>query len=171
MFSSFSIQHTRLDIRKEARQQLSTILLISFLPLIIGFVVIAFSTNVTSIQLVWHGFQTVFLHGELYFYAISSCAYITFLSSLNLHRGNRGMVLWSNVFVVFCGAFMAAYIAQGETRNLMIHGWTSVFFLVVAVIINYRVIVLSQQPPLVPDEVNRESVRAMTEELDVDYDS
>ena len=80
------------------------------------------------------------------------------------------MVLWSSVFVSFCVAFMAAYIAQGETRNIMVHGLTSVLFLILAIVINFRVIVLSQQPPPAPEEINRENARAMTDGLDVDYE-
>ena len=80
------------------------------------------------------------------------------------------MRLWSGVFVIFCAAFMALYIGQGEVGGTILHGTLSVVFLLLAVFINYRVIVLSQQPPPVPEEVHRDSVQALTERVEANYD-
>ena len=82
------------------------------------------------------------------------------------------MRLWSGVFVIFCVAFMALYIGQGEVGGTILHfhGALSVLLLVLAVFVNYRVIVLSQQPPPMPEKVHRDRVQEMTERVDVDYE-
>ena len=170
MFSNFSIKHANVGVRQEAKLQLVIILLISFLPLIIGFMAIAFTTSGMSLDSIYQGFISVFLLGQLYFYAISICAYIAVLAFANEHRNNRPMRLWSGVFVIFCAAFMAFYIGQGDGRNTIVHGFTSVAFLLFAILINYRVIVLSQQPPPTPEDVNRQRIHDVTQDLDLHYD-
>ncbi len=170
MFSSFSIKHADASVREEARRQLVAILLISFLPLIIGFINIAFTTSEISLDSVWQGFISVFLLGQLYFYAISICAYIAVLAFVNEHRSNRPMRLWSGVFVIFCAAFMAFYIGQGDSLNMIVHGFASVAFLLFAILINYRVRVLSQQPPPMPEDINRQRIQDVTQDLNLDYD-
>ena len=170
MFSSFSIKHADASTRQEAKDQLTTILLISFSPLILGFFFIAFIANEVSWDSICQGFISVFLLGQLYFYTISICAYIAVLVLENEHKSNRPMRLWSGVFVFFCAGFMALYIGQGDDRNTMVHGISSVVFLLVAILINYRVIVLSRQPPPMPEDVNRKRVHDVTQGLDPDYD-
>lgn len=170
MLSSFSISHVTLGTRKEARHQLAVILLISFLPLIVGFVALA--TNATHLLGVWNAFEIVFFYGQLYFYAMATCGHILFLACFTTEKRVREMRLWSVVFVSFCIAFMALYIGQGETTSIVLHfhGALSVLLLLVAVVINYRVIVLSQHPPPLPEEVHRDSVQAMAERVEGTYD-
>ena len=170
MFSSFSISHTAPTVRAEARQQLAVVLSISFLPLVVGFIAVATASASSLPAAVWRSFSSVFLHGELYFYAMSTCAYIFFLSSFTEQRGIRNVRLWSGLFVIFCVAFMALYIGQGQTRSIAPHGLLSIVFLALAVGINYRVIVLSQQPPPMPEDVHRGQADAMVDRMDVDYD-
>lgn len=170
MFSSFSIDHTGPEVRAEARQQLVVVLLISFSPLIIGFLTIASGRTEDLFPGLWNSFSSIFLHGELYFYAMSTCAQIFFLSSFSEEKGIRTMRLASGLFVIFCAAIMALYIGQGDARNTIFHGLLSLMLLIVAVLINYRVIVLSQQPSPMPEAVHRRRAQAMAEDLDPDYD-
>ena len=170
MFSSFSISHAGSEVRAEARQQLKVVLSISFLPLIVGFIAVVSASTYFSLPAVWQSFSSVFLHGELYFYAMSACAQIFFVSSFIEKRGVREMRLSSGVFVFFCTALMALYIGQGDIRNTTLHGILSVVLLLVAVLINYRVLVISQQPPPMPENVNRNRANAMSDNLDTEYD-
>lgn len=170
MFASFSIDHASEESKKDAKQQLLIILAISFLPLVVGFAGIAIFGNDFNRANIWQGFRSVFLSGELYFYAISSCASIAFLSSVSEHRSNRGMRLWSLVFIVFCAAFMAFYVGQGDARNVNAHGLVSLIFLITAIFLYYRVIVLSQQPPPMPEDENRKKASELASKLEVNYD-
>ncbi len=171
MFSSFSINHVDPEIRTEAWQQLRTVLWISFSPLIVGFIgiILLYPRDEISGSALWLAFVSVFLHGELYFYAMSTCAQIFVLPSFSEKRGLRGVRLSSGVFVFFCGTFMALYIGQGEVRNAILHGALSVGLLLAAVIINYRVMVLSQKPPPMPEDGHRKAIDTM-KELDTEYE-
>ena len=145
---------------------MSLTLLISFLPLVIG--VLALSSTSGAIEAV----VKVFFSGELYFYAMSLCASIYVTSQLSGHESNLNMRLWSGAFVLACSAFMAFYIGQNvtsepESHNL--HRYTSIVFLGLAVFINYRVLVLADQPPPLPEEVNRERADELVANVDPDY--
>ena len=170
MFSSFSISHAESEVRAEARHQLGVVLSISFLPLLLGFLVVVGDNDHSFLLALWQSLISVFLHGELYFYAMSTCAQIFFVSSFIEKRGIREMRLWSGVFVILCSALMALYIGQGDSRNFVLHGVLSVCLLSVAVAIYYRVIIISQQPPPMPENVNRRRAQALEEEVDPDYD-
>ena len=126
MFSSFSIKHAGAVTKAEARHQLQVILFISFLPLLIGFLAISYPNDGKVLAALQDGFSTVFLHGELYFYAMSTCAHIFYLSSYTEKRGIREVRLYSGVFVIFCTALMALYIGQGEENNRIMHGVLSI---------------------------------------------
>ena len=65
---------------------------------------------------------------------------------------------------------MALYIGQGEDRNALNHGIVSIVLLLTAVFINYRMIVLSQQSPPMPEDVNRQRADDMAHKVDTDYD-
>ena len=170
MFSNFSIAHVQSDARADAREQLSIVLIISFLPLIIGFLAVVGTSEYQLLHATLDSFPSVFFNGELYFYTMSCCASIYFLSSFNEKRGIRGMRLWSGVFVILCVALMALYVGQGQARNTTFHGFLSVALLAIAVHINYRVIVLSHDPPPMPENVHRDEAQAMADELDPEYD-
>ena len=171
MFSSFSITHAAKETKADALQQLKVVLSISFLPLIVGFLaIIADSKEEKILVSIWSAFDAVFLNGELYFYAMSTCAYIFFLSSYVEKKGIRGVRLYSGVFVIFCTALMALYIGQGEDRNTIFHSIFSITLLASAVMVNYRVIVLSQQPPPMPEDVHRRDADDMADNLDTTYD-
>ena len=162
MLSNFSIKHADRETKSEARQQLRVILSISLSPLFLGFLsIVVFSKNEISLLSAWTAFDAVFLNGELYFYAMSTCAYIFFLSSISEKRSVREAGQISGLFVFFCGGLMALYIGQGEDRNALNHGIVSIVLLLTAVFINYRMIVLSQQPPPMPEDVNRQRADAM----------
>ena len=140
---------------------------ISFIPLVLGFIVIAGSEDVIS------GFLSVFLSGELYFYAMSLCASIYITAQETTHKGNLGMRLWSGLFVICCGCFMALFIGQAsldQKYSPNFHGIASVLFLLGAIFINYRVMVLADQPPPMPEEVHRKRAEEMTKSVDPDYD-
>ena len=171
MFSSFfSIAHIEPETRSSAKQQVAVILSISFLPLILGVVVIAYPTSEDDVLAFWATVRTVFLDGQLYFYAMSACAHIVFLACWTERRQAGGMRVWSVVFALFCTGFMAVYIGQGESRHTIFHGIISVFFLLCAVFLNYRVLVLSQQAPPNPEDVHRGNVEALTKTLDAEYE-
>lgn len=168
MFSSFSIAHADDEKKKDARQALSIILLISFAPLFLGFIGALTVDDSAS-----KSFVNVFLSGELYFYAMSLCGSIYSISQLNNHKSNLGMRLWSGMFVFACGVLMALYIGQSSSTDgyfSPFHAIASVAFLAVAIFVNFRVMVLAEQPPPTPDEVNRERAADMTEAVDADYD-
>ena len=171
MLSNFSIKHADQETKSEARQQLRVILSISLSPLLLGFLfIVAFSKNEISWLSAWTAFDTVFLDGELYFYAMSTCGYIFFLSSISEKRSIREAGQFSGLFVLFCGCFMALYIGQGEDQNTLSHGIVSIVLLLTAVIINYRMIVLSQQPPPMPEDVNRRRADDLADKVDTEYD-
>ena len=171
MLSSFSIKHADQDTKTEAFRQLSVILSLSLSPLLIGFlVIVAFSNNEISWINVWIAFETVFLNGELYFYAMSTCGFIYFLSSISERRSIRVARQISGLFVIFCVALMALYIGQGDERNTLHHGIVSVILLVIAVIVNYRMIVLSQQPPPMPEDVDRQRAEDVARKVEIEYE-
>jgi hypothetical protein len=168
MLFSFSIAHASEKVKDDARRTLVVILVISFLPLVLGFLV-AISTqgNFTN------ALVDVFFSGELYFYAMTLCGSIFTISQLNNHERNLDMRLWSGAFVICCGAFMALYIGQSSFSNgydSTLHGVASVVFLLIAVLLNFRVMVLADQPPPMPEQVNRERAAEMTEAVDPEYD-
>ena len=76
----------------------------------------------------------------------------------------------SGIFVFFCVALMALYIGQGDEGNTLSHGIASIIFLVTAVIINYRMIVLSQQPPPMPEDVDRQRADEVAGKVETEYD-
>ena len=167
MFNSFSIGHADLKTKNDASRALRITLIINFLPLVIGFIAIARSAPIIDASV------NVFFSGELYFYAMSLCASIYLTSQLSRDDGNINMRLWSGVFVLCCAAFMAFYLGDSEATSdglKIFHGVASVLFLVVAVLLNYRVMVLADDPPPNPEDVHRSKANAMAERVDPDYD-
>jgi len=167
MFASFSISHAEANVKHEARRSLSIILLISFLPLVLGFLAVVVKGQVGE------AIVTVFLSGQLYFYAMSLCGSLYVTSQISNHEGNLGMRIWSGVFVIVSAVFMAFYVGQSNLANApdpIYHGVASIGFLVLAVLLNYRVMVLANQPPPMPEHVNRERAEIMTKAVDPQYD-
>ena len=164
---AFSIAHADAKTKAEAWQALLATLAISFLPLIIGFI------GVSSDKGLSVAFFDIFLTGNLYFYAMSICAAIFVLVQLDNKTGNVGMRLWSGVFVLFCGCFMAFYIGQSDsdTEQNLLHGIPSIIFLTVAVWLNFRVLVLANGSPPPPEIVNRDRAQELASEIEVDYDA
>lgn len=167
MFKSFSIRHADPKSKDDASRALRITLIINFLPLVIGFIAIARSAPIYDASI------KVFFSGELYFYAMSLCASIYLTSQLSRDDGNMNMRLWSGVFVLCCAAFMAFYLGDSETTNddlKIFHGLASVLFLIVAVVLNYRVMVLAEDPPPSPEDIHRSKAEAMAARVDPDYD-
>jgi len=167
MFDSFSISHVSEKVKHDHFRSLIVILLISFLPLVLGF--LAVSAN----EGFWLAAVRVFFSGELYFYAMSLCGALYVTSQLNNHESNLGMRMWSGAFVICCSAFMAFYIGQKSLIGIIepaIHGWTSVLFFLFAVHLYFRVMVLADQPSQTPDEVDRERAAEVTRTVDPTYD-
>lgn len=167
MLNSFSISHADPKTKNDASRALRITLIINFLPLVIGFIAIARSAPIIDASV------NVFFSGELYFYAMSLCASIYLTSQLSRDDGNMNMRLWSGVFVLCCAAFMAFYLGDSEATSdglKIFHGAASVLFLIVAVFLNYRVMVLADDPPPNPEDVHRSKAKAMAERVDPDYD-
>lgn len=167
MFDSFSISHAEARIKANSWRSLKIILMISFLPLVLGFIIGVENGEFYST------FMSVFLSGELYFYAMSLCGSLYVTSQLSNHESNLGMRLWSGVFVICCCAFMAYYISQSslsDSFNPAFHGFLSVGFLLFAVFLSFRIMVLSEQPPPMPEQVNRERADDMIENVEPEYD-
>lgn len=167
MFDSFSILHAEERVKANAKRSLKVVLLISFLPLMLGFSIGVENGEFGS------AFMSVFLSGDLYFYAMSLCGSLYMTSQLSNHESNLGMRIWSGVFVICCCAFMSYYISQSslsQSFNPTFHGVLSVGFLMLAVFLSFRIMVLADQPPPMPEQVNRERAEAMTENVDVEYD-
>ncbi|MFG6535583.1 hypothetical protein ACGYK5_17295 [Sulfitobacter sp. 1A16787] len=167
MFNSFSIKHADPKSKIDASRALRITLIINFLPLVIGFIAIARTAPIVDASV------NVFFSGELYFYAMSLCASIYLTSQLSRDDGNMNMRLWSGVFVLCCAAFMAFYLGDSETTDdglKTFHGLTSVLFLIVAVVLNYRVMVLAEDPPPSPEDIHRNKAKAMASRVDPDYD-
>lgn len=163
---AFNIDHADNNAKSEARQALIATLAISFLPLIIGFCSAALDKGLKL------AFSDIFLSGNLYFYAVSICAAIMVLVQLDNKSGNVGMRLWSSVFVLFCVGFMAFYIGKGNGNpsEILLHGILSIVFLLLAVWLNYRVLVLANSPPSPPEDVNRDRAENLADEVEVNYD-
>lgn len=167
MFNSFSIKHANERSKSEAWRRLKITIVISFLPLVLGFI------GVSMQETYWTAFNEVFLSGELYFYAMSFCASIYVISQLNGDRGNLDMRMWSGVFVLSCAAFMAYFLGQDGNENsslFVFHGIASVVFLLSAVNIYYRVMVLNDQPAPMPEDINRKRADDMADRMDPDFD-
>lgn len=180
MLNSFSIKHADTKSKADATRSLRITLIINFLPLVIGFIAIARTAPIVDASI------NVFFSGELYFYAMSLCASIFLTSQLSHDKGNIDMRLWSGVFVLCCAAFMAFYLGDADAQNMTetedgfwaklkslfsgFHGPSSVAFLVLAVVLNYRVLVLAQDPPPNPEDVHRSKVTEMADRLDPNYD-
>ena len=167
MLASFSISHAKENVKKEARTSLSVILLISFLPLALGFLAVVAKEKLND------AVMAVFLSGQLYFYAMSLCGSLFATSQLNNHQGNLGMRLWSGVFVILCACFMAFYVGQGNPVNSpysIYHGLASIAFLLVAAFLSFRVMVLASNPPPMPEDVDRDRAKAVTDAVVPEYD-
>ena len=98
------------------------------------------------------------------------CGHIFFLAIYSDQKGIKEMRLWSGLFVLLCVALMSFYVGQGEVRGTILHAALSVAFLIAAVFLNYRVLVLSQQPPPTPEDVHRDSVQTIKQNLDENYE-
>ncbi len=166
MFSDFSIKHASQQIKAEVKRNLSISLGITFSPLILGFVVVVIGGESDFLV----AFKKVFLSGEIYFYAISICSTIYTTTQLDNNKGNVGMRMWSGFFVLCCGLFMALYVGQGSSSGQVFHGAASVLFFVLAVVLNYRILVLVNNPPPLPDEVSRERVEEAAAKVDINYE-
>jgi|GEM_PF-1350638 hypothetical protein len=167
MISSFSISHAEDNVKRDAWRVVSFTLAISALPLILGFV--AQSTN----KGVGSAFLDVFVSGELYFYAMTFCASMLVVGQLSIREENTNMRIWSVAFAVFCVGFMSLFIGfvPSDSATIpLVHRLASVLFLLLAVFLNYRVVVLADQPPPLPEAVNRERVMSMTNSVEPDYD-
>ncbi|MXU63811.1 hypothetical protein [Oceanomicrobium pacificus] len=181
MFGDFSIKHADTRTKSDTRRNLTITLVISFLPLIAGFVLFLIGATSSpdgedetgALGILGSAIKTVFLSGELYFYAISLCASIYIVSQSATQASNHGMRLWSGLFVVVCAVFMALFVGAGEvdaSPGVSMHGILSVLFLLSAVLLNYRVQVLADQPPPMPEDVNREEAQSVTNNADPNYD-
>lgn len=172
MFRSFSISHADQSTKDDARQSLIHNIVVSFIPLIIAFFVLAFPGKLEFGPNIYKAFLSVFLSGQLYFYAMSLCASITLLSTQSGQLTNRGMRQWSVVFVLFCVSFMVLFIAQNpnSTPQITFHSILSVIFLLLAIFLNFRVMVLANQPPPLPEDSNRRQAAAVAEASEPNYD-
>lgn len=166
MLSSFSIKHADKTVRARAAEQIKATLVVSFIPLVLGFLAIM------TVQSFGGAVLKVFFSGELYFYAMSVCATIYVTGQMSYHRENSSMRLWSGAFVLFCAAFMSFYIGQSALSEdeFLFHRIAPIVLLGLAIIVCYRVMVLAEQPPPMPEEVNRQRVSEMTKKVDPDYD-
>ncbi|WP_417492037.1 hypothetical protein [Maricaulis sp.] len=166
MFNSFSVSHADKGDRSAVIEALAVSLLIGFLPLVLG----------SLGQMAQFGFadgvRRVFFSGDLYFYAMSICGGIYTISQASSADGNKGMRLWSGLFVIVCAVAMAFYVGQAPQTGgaQLFHGLGAVVFLVLAIVIHYRVQVRTETPPPSPEEVNRERVEAVLSKVDGDYD-
>lgn len=162
MFDSFSINHVDKSDRGSTQETIVFLLVISFVPLVLG--AIAQWMNSGPYKAV----TDTFLNGQLYFYAMSFCASIfTTAHTATMGRNSR-MRSWSSLFVICCGCFMAFYLGfapDPKDPKIYVHGALSVFFLVAAVWILYRVSVLSEYPPPPPEEVNRAQAQIIADTL------
>ena len=80
---------------------------------------------------------------------------------------------WSAVFVLFCASFMVLYISQNPTSTppqITFHSYVSVVFLIMSMVLNYRVLVLSEEPPPTPEEANREESEKLKNAVNPSYD-
>lgn len=167
MLSSLSISHADKEVSKKATTSIFIVIAVSFMPLIFGFL------SVWEDSQFLPAFLRVFFSGELYFYAISVCGSILMTSQMNSHEGNLRMRILSVIFVIFCAGFMSFYIGQsdvGKSYFANLHGAASIIFLFLAVFLYHRVMVLVNQPPPMPEEVNRERAEKMKQSVDPDYD-
>jgi hypothetical protein len=174
MFSkAFSISHIPVSARSETRYSIFFNIVISLLPLIIAFVVLAFPTETHDTRAVqdrlMDSLQTVFLSGQMYFFAMSVCATVVARDGLSSVKWMR---LWSIAFVLFCVAFMVIYITQNPTSKPMFgyHSVLSWIFFLLALFIQYRVTLITEQPPPPPEEVNREDANRVAQGAEPKYD-
>jgi len=170
--SAFDISSADDKTKGEAKQELRATLAISFLPLGLGLIAVWQDKGFAT------AFFEIFLTGNLYFYAMSICAVIFVLVQIDNKTGNVGMRLWTGIFVLFCTSFMAFHLGNtGETseENLisletLVHGIPSILFLLGAVWLNYRVLVISNSVPP-PEDINRDQAQELADGVEVNYDA
>jgi hypothetical protein len=108
----------------------------------------------------------------MYFFAMSVCATVVFLVARDGLSSVKWMRLWSIAFVLFCVAFMVIYITQNPTSKPVFgyHSVLSWIFFLAALFIQYRVTLITDQPPPPPEEVNREDANRVAKAAEPKYD-
>jgi hypothetical protein len=173
---AFSIEKIKPEDRNEAKQVVIFTIVVSFLPLVVSFAVLAFPLtdfNLNNLPIrIWGALRDVFFSGQLYFYAMSICGTMLFISHRDGLNEARWMRLWTVAFVLFCVAFMVVFITQNNNSppKVTFHSFFSVVFFAYAVLLNYRVMLLCEQSPETPETTNRGNAEALTLAAEPDYD-